>query len=82
MIDLANSCHWHIIASLAWCVIYFTFAILLASGAAVNFRIEPQWAGLGEVVGIAPVILIGANVMVWRKIQLRRNKLGRNQVSE
>jgi len=69
-LDIAGISNWHVIASLTWCGIYFVFAILLAGGAFVNFRIPPSYAGLGELVSIAPVLVIAADVFVFRKAQL------------
>jgi Cu2+-exporting ATPase len=40
----------------AWSFLYNTFAILLAAGAFVNARIPPEFAGLGELVSVLPVI--------------------------
>ena len=66
-LDLATCARQHIFASLAWCSVYFVFAILLASGAFVRFRIEPQWAGLGELVSVLPVVAIGFGLdLRWR----------------
>ncbi|KAH8817562.1 E1-E2 ATPase-domain-containing protein [Flagelloscypha sp. PMI_526] len=65
-LDLAAYARQHIIASLCWCVVYFVMALLLASGALVKVRIQPQWAGLGEVVSVLPVILIGFGVLLRR----------------
>ena len=50
--------------ALAWCAIYMVAALILASGAAVSFSIEPRWAGLGEVVSIIPVVAVGLS-MHW-----------------
>lgn len=47
-----------------WTAVYNVFAILLASGAFVKFRIPPAYAGLGEIVSVGPVI--GAAVsLIW-----------------
>lgn len=48
--------------------IYNTFVILLAAGALVNARIPPQYAGLGEIVSVVPVVLVA--------MQLRWARLG------
>lgn len=40
----------------AWSFVYNIFAVLLAAGAFVNARIPPQFAGLGELVSVLPVI--------------------------
>ncbi|KAH7030720.1 p-type copper atpase [Microdochium trichocladiopsis] len=41
----------------AWSFVYNTFAILLAAGAFVNARIPPEFAGLGELVSVLPVVV-------------------------
>ncbi|XHG02266.1 hypothetical protein AWENTII_005623 [Aspergillus wentii] len=51
----------------AWSFVYNTFAILLATGAFVNARIPPQFAGLGELVSVLPVIA-AALLLRWPKI--------------
>lgn len=62
--------HWHVIASLAWCGFYFAFAILLAAGAFVRFHIPAAYAGFGEVVSVAPVILIAFHVVIARRVEV------------
>ncbi|KAI9465331.1 heavy metal translocatin [Lactarius psammicola] len=42
----------------AWACIYNLFAVLLAAGAFVDVRIAPEYAGLGEVVSVVPVLLV------------------------
>ena len=51
----------------AWSVVYNTFAVLLAAGAFVNARIPPEFAGLGELVSVLPVIF-AAVLLRWSKI--------------
>jgi hypothetical protein len=52
-----------------WSALYNLLAVLLAAGAFVKagdqIRIKPQWAGLGELVSVLPVVLI-AFQMRWR----------------
>ncbi|UNI22460.1 hypothetical protein JDV02_008349 [Purpureocillium takamizusanense] len=48
----------------AWSFVYNTVAVLLASGALVKARIPPQFAGLGELVSVLPVIL-AAVLLRW-----------------
>lgn len=60
------------LAAIAWCGVYFTAAILLASGAAVDFRIPPQYAGLGELVSVLPVLLLAVVAKVWGWAAARR----------
>lgn len=50
-----------------WSFIYNTFAVLLAAGAFVKARIPPEFAGLGELVSVLPVI-IAAVLLRWTKI--------------
>ncbi|KAK1920585.1 hypothetical protein DB88DRAFT_503488 [Papiliotrema laurentii] len=70
-LDLARLSNAHVIAALVWCGIYFVFAILLASGAFVKWRIPPSYAGLGELVSVLPVLLIAGSVWLTRAAQLR-----------
>jgi Cu2+-exporting ATPase len=50
-----------------WSFVYNTFAVLLAAGAFVKVRIPPEFAGLGELVSVLPVI-IAALLLRWTKI--------------
>lgn len=50
-----------------WSFVYNLFAILLAAGAFVNARIPPQFAGLGELVSVLPVIA-AATLLRWSKL--------------
>ncbi|KAM0432925.1 hypothetical protein ACHAPT_004630 [Fusarium lateritium] len=50
-----------------WSFVYNTFAVLLAAGAFVNARIPPEFAGLGELVSVLPVIA-AAVLLRWTKI--------------
>ena len=50
-----------------WNFLYNTFAILLGAGAFVNARIPPEYAGLGELVSVLPVIAAAA-LLRWSKI--------------
>ena len=52
----------------AWSATYNVLAILLASGAFVNVRIPPAYAGLGEIVSVLPVI-IAAMTMLLKRIR-------------
>lgn len=51
----------------AWSFVYNTFAVLLAAGAFVNARIPPEYAGLGELVSVLPVIA-AAVLLRWSKL--------------
>jgi Cu2+-exporting ATPase len=69
LMDLSRAAFLRIVFNFSWAFIYNLFAILLAAGAFVNARIPPQYAGLGEVVSVLPVIAIA--------LQLKYAKFGR-----
>jgi Cd2+-exporting ATPase len=71
-LTLAKIGRWHIKAGLGWSVLYNILALLLAAGAFVNVRVPPQWAGLGELVSVLPVIVI-ALATTWSWPLLRRS---------
>ncbi|KAL2040500.1 hypothetical protein N7G274_006943 [Stereocaulon virgatum] len=58
MIDLSKAFHRRVVFNFAWAFMYNLFAILLAAGAFPHVRIPPEYAGLGEVVSVLPVIAI------------------------
>jgi Cd2+-exporting ATPase len=56
---LSRRVYRRIIVNFAWAGIYNLVAICLSAGVFVVWRIEPQWAGIGEIVSIMPVIVVG-----------------------
>ncbi|PGH18442.1 hypothetical protein AJ79_00512 [Helicocarpus griseus UAMH5409] len=52
--------------NIGWAVVYNLFAVLMAGGAfeaaGGGFRIEPSWAGVGEVVSLVPVLVVGGSL--------------------
>lgn len=66
LMDLSRAAFLRIVFNFSWAFIYNLFAILLASGAFVNARIPPQYAGLGEVVSVLPVIAIALQLKYAR----------------
>lgn len=66
LIDLSKAFYRRVVFNFVWSFFYNTFAILLAAGAFPNARISPQYAGLGEIVSVLPVIAIGAQLR-WAK---------------
>lgn len=66
-LDLAKRATRRIRLSLAWAVVYNVFAVLFAAGVfeAVAFRIQPSYAGVGEMVSLLPVIGISLSLRVW-----------------
>lgn len=55
---LAQSFRLYTFAALGWSCAYFVFAGILASGAAVKFRLGPQYAALSELASLVPVLFI------------------------
>lgn len=68
LLDISRAAYRRIILNFTWSAVYNIFAILLAAGAFVKagkqIRVHPQWAGLGELVSVLPVVLI-AFQMRW-----------------
>ena len=58
MISLSEAAHRRTTMSFAWAAIYNLCAILLATGAMGRARIPPEYAGLGEVISVVPVVVI------------------------
>jgi Cu2+-exporting ATPase len=50
-----------------WSFVYNTLAVLLGAGAFVNARIPPEFAGLGELVSVLPVV-IAAALLRWSRV--------------
>ncbi|CEI40342.1 unnamed protein product [Fusarium venenatum] len=67
MIDASRKSVNRIKFNFSWSFVYNTFAVLLVAGAFVNARIPPEYAGLGELVSVLPVILAA--------VLLRRSKI-------
>ncbi|KAH8674805.1 P-type ATPase-like protein [Tricladium varicosporioides] len=66
LIDLSKAFHRRVVFNFVWSFIYNVFAILLAAGAFPHARIPPQYAGLGEIVSVLPVIAV-AMQLKWAK---------------
>lgn len=54
--DLSHAAVRRIMFNSLWSFTYNLFAVLLAAGLLVKFRIPPEYAALGKVVSIIPVI--------------------------
>jgi len=67
LLELSRRAMRRVLFNFTWSVVYNLFAILLASGAFVKVRIGPAYAGLGEVVSVAPVILAAVSLMWGRR---------------
>lgn len=67
LLDLSKAAFHRIFFNFAWSFVYNLFAILLAAGAFVDARIPPQYAGLGEIVSVVPVILIALHLRWFKR---------------
>lgn len=68
MLDISRAAHRRIMINLGWAIVYNTVAFALAAGAFVKagdrIKMSPPWAGLSEVFGLIPVMLV-AFQMYW-----------------
>ncbi|KAK0622512.1 E1-E2 ATPase-domain-containing protein [Immersiella caudata] len=70
LINVSKKSVTRIWLNFAWSFIYNIFAILLGAGAFAKFdnvRIPPQYAGLGEIVSVLPVIAMAVQLR-WEKV--------------
>ncbi|MCJ1255546.1 hypothetical protein MMC24_003362 [Lignoscripta atroalba] len=67
LMDLSRAAFSRIVFNFAWAFTYNLFAVLLAAGAFVHARIPPEYAGLGEIVSVLPVILIALQLK-WARM--------------
>jgi Cd2+-exporting ATPase len=67
LMDLSQAAFRRIFFNFSWSFLYNIFAILLAAGAFVKVRIPPQYAGLGELFSVLPVILIALQLRWFRE---------------
>lgn len=75
MLGLSELWRRQVFIALAWACTYNIVAVLFASGATVRVRIEPRWAGLGELASILPVIITAFAGISIRRRQLRRRQM-------
>ncbi|KAI9705318.1 MAG: hypothetical protein M1820_005148 [Bogoriella megaspora] len=66
LIDVSKASMLRITLNFAWSLIYNIVAFLFASGALIKVRIPPEFAGLGELVSVLPVIAIAMQLR-WAK---------------
>ncbi|KAF4548361.1 E1-E2 ATPase-like protein 2 [Elsinoe fawcettii] len=67
LLDLSKAAYRRIVFNFIWAAIYNVFVILLAAGAFVRIRIEPRWAGLGEIVSVLPVVAAAMTMRRWKR---------------
>ena len=67
MIDLSRRSYRRMVIGFAWSLVYNLLAVILGSGMLVKVRVEPRWAGLGELASLIPVMLVSWSMrLVWR----------------
>ncbi|KAK2597353.1 hypothetical protein QQS21_006050 [Conoideocrella luteorostrata] len=64
LMDISGVSFRRMMFNFAWSAMYNILAILLASGAFVNVRIPPAYAGLGEIVSVVPVIAAAMTMLL------------------
>ncbi|KAH7072693.1 E1-E2 ATPase-domain-containing protein [Paraphoma chrysanthemicola] len=67
LINVSRKAMHRVAFNFGWSFVYNLFAVLLGAGAFVNARIPPEYAGLGELVSVLPVIA-AAVLLRWAKI--------------
>jgi Cd2+-exporting ATPase len=67
LMDLSRAFYRRVVFNFTWAFVYNLLAILLAAGAFPRARIPPQFAGLGEIVSVLPVIAIAVQLR-WVRI--------------
>ncbi|KAI1470952.1 heavy metal translocatin [Daldinia caldariorum] len=71
MIDVSRAAVRRVAFNFGWSFVYNLFAILLATGAFVNAgenaRIPPEFAGLGELVSVLPVVVVAVSLR-WARV--------------
>ena len=58
LLDLSRDCYFQIIFGFSWSALYNLFAIMLAAGLLIKIRLPPEYAGLGEMVSVLPVVVL------------------------
>jgi heavy metal translocating P-type ATPase len=67
VINVSRKAMHRVAFNFGWSFVYNTFAVLLGAGAFVHARIPPEFAGLGELVSVLPVVL-AAVLLRWSKV--------------
>lgn len=70
VVELSRRAVRRIAFNFAWSFVYNLFAVLLAAGVFVKVRIPPQFAGLGELVSVLPVV-VAAVALRWETTSVR-----------
>ncbi|KAL4994238.1 E1-E2 ATPase-domain-containing protein [Aspergillus recurvatus] len=67
MINISEKAVRRIKFNFGWSFVYNLFAVLLGAGAFVDARIPPEFAGLGELVSVLPVV-VAAVLLRWSRV--------------
>ncbi len=70
LMEISHEAHWRIIFNFVWSGVYNLVAILYASGAFVRIILPTEYAGLGELASVLPVIVMALSMHwaeSWRK---------------
>lgn len=66
LMEISREAHWRIIFNFLWSGVYNLVAILYASGAFVRISLPTEYAGLGELASVLPVIVMALS-MHWMR---------------
>lgn len=66
LLNVSRASFHRMVFNFVWSGIYNIFAVTMASGAWVKFRIPPAYAGLGEIVSVIPVILAAISMLLLK----------------
>ena len=66
LLDLSRDCYFQILFGFSWSALYNLFAIMLAAGLLIKIRLPPEYAGLGEMVSVLPVVIVPLRLR-WKK---------------
>ncbi|KAJ4251055.1 hypothetical protein NW762_011706 [Fusarium torreyae] len=64
LLDISSAAFRRMYFNFVWSGVYNLLAVTMASGAWVEFRIPPRYAGLGEMVSVVPVILAAVSMFL------------------
>ncbi|EED14646.1 copper-transporting ATPase, putative [Talaromyces stipitatus ATCC 10500] len=67
MINISEKAVRRIKFNFGWSFVYNLFAVLLGAGAFVNARIPTEFAGMGELVSVLPVV-VAAVLLRWARV--------------
>ncbi|KAL8788866.1 MAG: hypothetical protein Q9195_007080 [Heterodermia aff. obscurata] len=66
LLDLSWDCYFQILFGFSWSAFYNLFAIMLAAGLLIKIRLPPEYAGLGEMISVLPVVIVPLRLR-WKK---------------